>query len=419
MFLHGHIMNPETARLLAQADRPTPPWPRGGRRVRAMPAVEIRTYAVLAALAAIWGGSFLFQRVAAKDFGPLPLVEVRLALGALVLLPFLWRERARFAASRWPAIAGVGAIATTLPFLLFAWGAERAPAGIGAISNSMAVPFAALVAFALFGERVGARRAVALFAGLAGVAVLASGHVAGSNVAAAVAAGTLAALMYGVSTNLVKRYLSDLPPAALAAATLLCGALELAPFTFAAWQKTAIPVHSWASVAALGVLCTGLAYALFYQLIGKVGATRAAMVTYLVPAFGVAWGWLFLGESLTLSMALGGALILAGMVFGQRVVAQRAPRRLAVVQTPTQPCAECGWSALNSRHDRSLVSSSPDRLAVGRRLAGGVFAGRGAGECAAGSGRQYASRAEARALSKHVAVAARRSGRADRAGNPR
>jgi drug/metabolite transporter (DMT)-like permease len=345
MFLQGHVMNPETARLLAQADRPAPRkprGPRGGRRSRAIGKDKIRTYAVLVALAAIWGGSFLFQRVAAKDFGPLPLVEVRLALGGLMLLPFLIRERVRFTLSRWPAIVAVGAIATTLPFLLFAWGAERAPAGIGAISNSMAVPFAALVGFALFGERIGLRRAVALFAGLAGVAVLASGHVAGSNIAAAVAAGTVAALMYGFSTNLVKHHLSDLPPAALAAATLLAGALELAPFTWFEWPKNAIPMHSWTSVAALGLLCTGLAYALFYKLIGNIGATRAAMVTYLVPAFGVAWGWLFLGEPLTPSMAVGGALILGGMIFGQRETPQQAHHPKPARVTRAQPCTDCG-----------------------------------------------------------------------------
>jgi drug/metabolite transporter (DMT)-like permease len=347
MFLHGHIMNPETARLLARADRPAVPRkPPGGRRPRVLRNDETRTYAVLVALAAIWGGSFLFQRVAARDFGPLPMVEVRLALGALVLLPFLWRERAHFTFSRWPAIVAIGAISTTLPFLLFAWGAERAPAGIGAISNSMAVPFAALVAFALFGERIGMRRAAALFSGLGGVAVLASGDVAGFHIAAAVGAGTLAALMYGVSTNLVKHYLSDLPPAALAAAALSCGALELAPFTFFEWPGNAIPVHSWASVVALGVLCTGFAYALFYRLIGKIGATRAAMVTYLVPAFGVAWGWLFLGEPLTPSMAAGGALILGGMIFGQREGRSQAERvhspRPVPVRVTRKPCVDCG-----------------------------------------------------------------------------
>lgn len=318
LFLRGHVMSPETARLLAQADKPQMRKPQDGKRLPRLPDGEWRIYAMLLLLAAIWGGSFLFQRVAAKDFGPLPMVEVRLALGALVLLPFLVRQRARFGRGRWLPLIGIGALNTTLPFLLFAWGAERAPAGISAISNSMAVPFAALAAFAIFGERIGPRRAIALLAGLVGVAVLASGHVAGSSIGAAVAAGTLAALMYGVSANLLKRYLSDLPPAALAAAALVCGAVELAPLAFATWPATPIPAHSWASVVALGVLCTGTAYALYFKLIQRIGAPRAAMVTYLVPTFGVTWGWLFLGEPLTISMALGGALILGGIIFGQR-----------------------------------------------------------------------------------------------------
>lgn len=346
LFLQGHIVNPETARRLARADRPRQRKPSGGKRIRRAGNGELGIYAMLVALAAIWGGSFLFQRVAAKDFGPFPMVEMRLALGALVLLPFLIRERARFTRSRWLAVIGIGALNTTLPFLLFAWGAERAPAGVSAISNSMAVPFAALAAFFVFGERIGARRAIALFAGLVGVAVLASGHVAGSNIGAAVAAGTLAALMYGISANLLKRYLSDLPPAALAAAALLCGAIELAPLAFASWPATPIPAHSWASVIALGVFCTGTAYALYFKLIQRIGAPRAAMVTWLVPAFGVAWGWLFLGEPLTLSMAAGGALILGGMVFGQRDAKPRA--RPAVIRQGVirhghpHACSDCG-----------------------------------------------------------------------------
>jgi len=342
MFLRGHVMSPETARLLAQADRPQSRRPRGGKRAPRWINGEVRTYATLVLLAAIWGGSFLFQRVAARDFGPLPLVEVRLALGALVLLPFLIRERARFTRSRWLPLIGIGALNTTLPFLLFAWGAERAPAGVSAISNSMAVPFAALAAFAMFGERIGMGRAVALFSGLVGVSVLASGHVAGSNIGAAVAAGTVAALMYGISANLLKRYLNDLPPAALAAGALLCGAVELAPLAFATWPATPIPAHSWASVVALGVFCTGTAYALYFRLIQRIGAPRAAMVTWLVPAFGVAWGWLFLGEPLTLSMALGGALILGGMIFGQRDAKPRVAAIPVIRHGHPDTCGDCG-----------------------------------------------------------------------------
>ena len=91
-----------------------------------------RTPLELLALGAIWGGSFLFMRIAANPFGPFALVEVRLAPGALVLLPFLWRERAHFRAGMWPKLAMIGAINSAIPFLLFAWAAQRSPAAVGA-----------------------------------------------------------------------------------------------------------------------------------------------------------------------------------------------------------------------------------------------------------------------------------------------
>src|ERR1700730_15721784 len=114
-----------------------------------------RTPLELTLLGAIWGGSFLCMRVAAADFGPLPLVEARLALGALTLLPLLWAARAQFSVGLWLRIAGIAAINSVISFALFAWGAERAPAGIGAISNAMTVMFTALVAFLFYGEQIG------------------------------------------------------------------------------------------------------------------------------------------------------------------------------------------------------------------------------------------------------------------------
>src|SRR5689334_2678679 len=156
-----------------------------------------RTPVELTLLGAIWGGSFLFMRVAAADFGAFPLVEVRLALGALVLLPLWWRARAQFTPGLWLRIAGIAAVNSVIPFALFAWGAERAPAGIGAITNAMTVMFTALVAFLFYGERIGPRRWIGLLAGFVGVAILASGHIAGANVGGAALAGTAAALCYG------------------------------------------------------------------------------------------------------------------------------------------------------------------------------------------------------------------------------
>lgn len=281
-------------------------------------ARDWQTPVELALLGAIWGASFLFMRVAANDFGPVPLVELRLGLGALVLLPFLWRARALFPPRAWPKLALIGLVNSALPFLLFAWAAQRAPAGIGAIANAMTVLFTALVGHLFFGERIGGRRALALMAGFAGVVVLASGKVAGMSVGWAVVAGATASLLYGFGINLVRRDLTGLPAAAVAAATLGSGAVLLAPLAVASWPSQPVPAASWLSAAMLGVLCTGIAFVMSYRLIARIGASRASTVTYLIPLFGVAWAWLLLDEPLTWTMALAGVIILGSVAFSQR-----------------------------------------------------------------------------------------------------
>jgi drug/metabolite transporter (DMT)-like permease len=282
-----------------------------------------RTPVELTLLGAVWGGSFLFMRVAAADFGPFALVEARLALGALTLMPFLWRSRALFTPTVWLRVAGIATINSVLPFVLFAWGAERAPAGIGAITNAMTVMFAALVAFLFYGERIGPWRWIGLVAGFVGVTILASGHIAGASVGAAALAGTAAALCYGLGINFVRHYLSGFPAGAIAAANLGAGALLLLPFAIYTWPQHPIPVTSWLSAVLLGVLCTGIAFVFYYRLIARIGAPRTATVTYLIPLFGVIWAWLLLGEGVTLSMVLAGALILAGVGLSQQREAKR------------------------------------------------------------------------------------------------
>ena len=279
---------------------------------------DTRTILELTLLGALWGGSFLFMRVATADFGPVALVEVRLALGALLLLPFLLEARRQFTGALLLRLAAIGLINSALPFLLFAWGAERAPAGIGAIANALTVMFAALVAYFMYGEQISPRRIVGLVAGFIGVVVLASGKTTGSAVWPAAVAGTLASLLYGFGVNLIRRYLTGIPASAVASATLLCAALLLAPFAIWQWPTQTIPLRSWASAILLGLLCTGLAFVLYYRLITRIGALRAATVTYLIPLFAVFWAWLVLGESPTVTMAVSGALILGGVALSQK-----------------------------------------------------------------------------------------------------
>ena len=278
---------------------------------------------LLLVLGAIWGGSFLFMRIAVNDFGPVPLVEMRLALGSALLLPFLWRDREKFTLRRWPMMAFIGLMNSALPFLLFAWAAERAPAGVGAIANGMTALCAALMGFRFFHEKLSSRQSIALVAGFAGIIVLASGKMAGMSVGWASIAGAVASLMYGLGAHMARRHLQGLPPAALAAVTLGSGALLAAPFAIATWPRHAIPMKSWLSAGALGMLCTGIAFAMFYRLIEKVGANRTTIVTYLIPPFGVAWGWLFLDEPVTLTMSIACVLILGSVALSQNWGAKR------------------------------------------------------------------------------------------------
>ena len=286
--------------------------------VAAAPARAWLTPLELVVLAAIWGVSFMFQRVAAPEFGTAALSELRLAFGAVVLLPFLWRQRAAFPAKVWPKVVLVGAINSAVPFALFAWAAQHAPAGISAITNAMAVLFTALVGFMFFGEKIGVRRAGALLVGFAGVVVLASGKTAGASVGLAVVAGCAAAFMYGVGVHMLRRHFSGMPQAALAAATLGSSALLTLPFAVADWPSQPVSFNAWLSAGLLGVLCTGLAYAVYYRLVQRIGASRAVTVTYLVPLFAVGWAWWLLDEPLTVSMGIAGALILGSVAISQK-----------------------------------------------------------------------------------------------------
>ena len=276
------------------------------------------TPAELLLLGAIWGASFLFQRVAAPVFGAFALVEMRLLLGALVLVPFLWRARASFGGGLWLRLAGIGVINSAIPFVLFAWAAQHAPAGVGAIANATTVMFTALVALVFYGEPISARRTVGMIAGFLGVLVLASGKTSGVSVWPAALAGPAGSLLYGIAINLIRRQLIGLPPVAVACATLFCAAVFTFPFALVTWPAAPIPLRCWGYAILLGVACTGAAYAIYYRLINRIGAPRASTVTYLLPLFAVFWAWLILGEPLTKTMAIAGALILGGVALNQQ-----------------------------------------------------------------------------------------------------
>ncbi|PFH08472.1 threonine/homoserine efflux transporter RhtA [Collimonas sp. PA-H2] len=269
----------------------------------------------LCLLAAIWGASFLFLRIAAPEFGPLALIALRVGIAALVLTPVLRSAPARrqLRAKAWPLLV-VGISNSAIPFGLFAYSTLYVNAGLDAILNATTPIWTALIAAAWFQAGLGRRQIAGLLLGLAGV-VLLVWDTLGAGIAGvplAIAAALLATVCYGFAVNYSKRHLAGIQPLVVAFGSQFFAAIVLLPVALPFWPRQAIAASTWMCVAALGVVCTGLAYILYFRLIERVGAAYAASVTFLIPVFGLIWGALFLGEKVTPSMLAGCAVVLLG-----------------------------------------------------------------------------------------------------------
>jgi drug/metabolite transporter (DMT)-like permease len=266
-------------------------------------------------LAAIWGASFLFMRIAAPEFGPIPLMALRVAIAALVLAPVLRTASARqqLRSHLWP-LCVIGVTNSAVPFCLLAYASLSVNAGMDSVLNATTPLWAALIASIAFHGSMSRSQMFGLLTGFAGVIVLVHDTlVAGTpGVPLAIAAALIAALFYGFAVNYSKRSLAGVQPSVVAAGSQLFAALALWPLALTCWPRHPVNLTTWGYVVVLGVVCTALAYLLYFRLIARAGATYAASVTFLIPVFGVLWGAVCLGEKLTPSMFVGCAIVLSG-----------------------------------------------------------------------------------------------------------
>lgn len=283
-------------------------------------------------LAALWGSSFLFMRLGASEFGPLPTAGLRVGLATLFLWPILLRQ------GHWPALRQhwrpillAGVINSAIPFALFAWAVLHITTGLSSILNATVPLFGALVAWIWLGDRIGRLRWVGLALGFAGVALLAWRAPAAIGLRSgpagwAVAACLLASSCYAIAASYARRYLVGLPPLATATGSQFGATLVLAPL--ALWQWPAHPpgLRAWVAVVAIAVLCTGIAYILYFRLIAHAGPSRALAVTFLAPVFAVLYGVVFLGESVTAWMVGCGVVIVCGTMLSTGLIAPRGRR---------------------------------------------------------------------------------------------
>jgi drug/metabolite transporter (DMT)-like permease len=270
-------------------------------------------------LGAIWGSSFLFMRLGAADFGALALSLLRVAGASLLLLPLLlWRGGWPALRQHWRAIAVVGLINSALPFVLFTLAALVLGAGLMAVFNATAPLWGAFFAWVWLGEKLDRARLLGLAIGVAGVVGLAWGKAGlqvgagGMSPALGMAACVAASVLYGLAANYTRRRLAGVAPLALAAGSQMGAAAVLLLPALWAWPVAMPSATAWGAAALLSLLCTGLAYVLYFRLIANAGATNAISVTFLVPGFAMLWGWLFMGEEPTPAMLLGCGVILLG-----------------------------------------------------------------------------------------------------------
>ncbi|QET05574.1 EamA family transporter [Cupriavidus pauculus] len=273
----------------------------------------------LLALSAIWGASFLFIRIGAPVLGPLPAAFFRVLIGAATLAACLAFMRVHWdMRGKWRAVMTLGVINSGIPFVMYAVAALWLPAGYSAVFNAMTPLMGVLIGALFFAEPLTRAKAIGVVLGLLGVAVLTrTGPVTFSPVVLLGAAACLVAtLCYGLAGFLTRRWITaqgGLDNRLVAAGSLIGATLFLLPFSAVAlMRENTLPLAGagvWAAMLALGMFCTAIAYVMYFRLIADIGPVRSLTVTFLIPPFGIVWGWIFLGETLSPAHAAGMALI--------------------------------------------------------------------------------------------------------------
>lgn len=278
--------------------------------------MKISDTLLLILLAAIWGSSFIFMRATAEAFGPIALIAVRIVIAGLCLVFFLLtKERKQEFLDNWRTLAWVGVISSAIPFCFLAYASLSLTAGTVSILNAMTPIFTAWVAHIWLKDTMTKLQFLGLAISIIGLTILVWDKVSwDSKTWLPILAGIMAALLYGIASNSMKKYLSHVSTLTKTAGSLFFAALFmliLLPFFLP--DFTAITATHWLYAIILGVVCTALAYFIFFRLINNIGPAKSASVTFIIPIFSFLFGYLLLGEVVTPRMWGAIAVILFGM----------------------------------------------------------------------------------------------------------
>lgn len=281
--------------------------------------MRIADYIRLILLAAIWGASFLFMRIASPEFGAINTAFLRVFFGfsGLAVILFVLKSSYNFE-GKFKSSLILGVINSGLPFFMYCLAARWLPAGYSAVLNATTPLMGALIGFAFFSEKLTARKWGGVVLGLVGIMVITT--IGESQSTNETLAGVIACLVatgcYGVAGFLTRRWISNkggLDPKIVAFGSQIGATLFLLPFFI--WSTTTGPSinwlqgNVWASVVAVGLICTAFAYILYFRLIADIGPLRSLTVTFLIPPFAVLWGYLALGETINEGFIIGAIIV--------------------------------------------------------------------------------------------------------------
>jgi len=297
-----------------------------------------RGLVLFAAMSVIWGVPYLLILVAVEEISPAVLVLARTSIAAAILLPIAAaRDELRAVLPYWPGVLAFAFVEIAVPWVLLGAAEQEISSSLTALLIS-AVPLIGAVIARLSGtrDRLGVQSGLGLLVGLAGVAAIVGVNAEGATPAPVVAV-FLVALCYAVGPVILQRHLSHLPALGVITASLTVTAVAYVPFAVLSWPPRMPSAEVFGSVVGLAVVCTAVAFLLFFALIEEVGPVRATVITYVNPAVAAVLGVALLDEELTAAMAAGFVLVLGGSFLATRPPRTRPAEPPGYPPTPGVP----------------------------------------------------------------------------------
>ena len=277
--------------------------------------MENKYWILITILGAVWGSAFMFIKIATPELGPIALVNIRLAVAGLIFIPFLLQQKyLKHFRSNLKNILVLSVINTALPFSLFAYASLESSSNMLSILNGTTAIMAVVISTIWLKIRLNFFQIMGVFIGLFGIVVLANPDNVYISMKATIFCLS-AAFCYALSANYIQKFAYKTNTIVLIGWSLVIASVLLLPITFFNLPSQLPSKNVIFSILWLGVISTGVAFLGYVRLIERVGAVKTATVAYFIPVFGVIWGYVFLGEPITLQILIGMILILIGIVF--------------------------------------------------------------------------------------------------------